>query len=149
MHYSKCLCWFKCLEWETATAKYVRVNKLIILAREILIKIAPLFHGSYTKCIQNIYIPHFSKLCSYTYILYTKKSKELYMPAKFCVQNICKSLSKCGILLWNGVTWTYFWYISWSPTLLQPLNHLTLRIYSTVSSLSWLKRYAIFDHLPF
>ena len=27
------------------------------------------------------------------------------------------------------VTWTYFWYISWSPTSLQPLNHLTPRIY--------------------
>ena len=48
-----------------------------------------------------------------------------------------------AVLPWNRVTWTYFWYISWSPTSLQPLNHLTLRIYSTVSSLSWLKKYAI------
>ena len=42
-----------------------------------------------------------------------KKSKELYMPAKFCVQNICKSLSKCGryTVKW-GDLWTYFWYIS-------------------------------------
>ena len=24
-----------------------------------------------------------------------------------------------------GVTWTYFWYISWSPNSQQPLNHLT------------------------
>ena len=45
----------------------------------------------------------------------------------------------------NGVTWTYFWYISWSPTSLQPLSHLTLRIYDTVLSLSWLKKDAIFD----
>ena len=27
------------------------------------------------------------------------------------------------------VTWTYFWYVLWSPTSLQPLNHLTLTIY--------------------
>ena len=28
----------------------------------------------------------------------------------------------------TGVTWTYFWYILWSPDSLQPLSHLTPRI---------------------
>ena len=43
------------------------------------------------------------------------------------------------------MTWTYSWYISWAPTPLQPLNHLTLRIYCTMSSLSWLKEHATLD----
>ena len=48
-----------------------------------------------------------------------------------------------------GVTWTYFWYISWSLNSLQPLNHLTPRIYDIVPSLSWLEKHLIFDQLCF
>ena len=47
------------------------------------------------------------------------------------------------------VTWTYFWYISWSPNSLQPLNHLTPRIYDIVPSLSWLEKHLIFDQSCF
>ena len=47
------------------------------------------------------------------------------------------------------VTSTYFWYISWSPNSLQPLNHLTPRIYDIVPSLSWLEKHLIFDQLCF
>ena len=47
-----------------------------------------------------------------------------------------------------GVTWTYFWYISWSPNSLQPLNHLTPRIYDIVPSLSWLENtWSLINHV--
>ena len=50
--------------------------------------------------VYKIYIYHISANSVAIHTFYIqKKSKELYMPAKFCVQNICKSLSKCGILL--------------------------------------------------
>ena len=61
----------------------------------------------YTFCIQKLYkmciklmyricIPHYHIFWRQLYILYTK-SKELQLPAEFCIQNIYKSLSKCGI----------------------------------------------------
>ena len=37
----------------------------------------------------------------------------------------------------DGVTWTYFWYISLSTTSLQPLNHLTLTEYIAMCSHSF------------
>ena len=44
---------------------------------------------------------------------------------------------------------TYNHSTTWHSEYIQPLNHLTLRIYGTVPSLSWLKKHAIFDHLCF
>ena len=102
MHYSKCLCWFKCLEWETATAKYVRVNKLIILAREILIKIAPLFHGSYTKCI---YTTFQQTLLLYIHFIYKKNQKNYICQLNFVYKiyaKVCRNVVYYCEMGWLG-----------------------------------------------
>ena len=49
----------------------------------------------------------------------------------------------------HTIEWGYlelFCYFLWSLTLLQPINHLILRIHDTVPSLFWLEKHVIFDH---
>ena len=45
----------------------------------------------YTKCIQNVY--HISTSFCTQFVNKIKRT----MPAKFCIQNVYKTLSKCGI----------------------------------------------------
>ena len=45
----------------------------------------------YAKCIQNVY--HISTSFCIDFVYKSKRT----MPAKFCIQNVCKSLPKCGI----------------------------------------------------
>ena len=62
----------------------------------------------YTKCIQNVY--HIS---TNIYIRFVYKIKRA-TPAKFCIQNECKSFSKCG----KHFVYKYFVYILYTSILI-------------------------------
>ena len=87
----------------------------------------------YTFCIQKLYkmciklmyricIPHYHIFWRQLYILYTK-SKELQLPAEFCIQNVYKSLSKCGI----HFGYKYFVYLHFAAQL-----HFAYKMYTKV-----------------
>ena len=60
------------------------------------------------------------------------------------ISRFCSCYHKMG---WLGPIFGIFHDLL--PHYIQPLNHLTLRIYATVPSLSWLIKHVIFDHLCF
>ena len=68
----------------------------------------------------------------------------------FCINFISSRIN--SLIPWKGVTWTYFWYISWSP-ILPHCNCSTTwcsqNIFSNVSSISWLKKIHNFISLSF
>ena len=81
-------------------------------------------------------------------ILKNKYTFTSYKTTLFHIDYQSSSVSQNNIP--PAIIWTYFWYISWSPTSLQPLNHLTPRIYITyMSSLSWLEKHLVFKQLCF
>ena len=83
----------------------------------------------------------------YTFTSYQKTLFHIdYQPISINQNNIISNI----LYTYNKieVTWTYFWYILW-PNSLQPLNHLTPRIYDIVPSLSWLEKHLIFDQSCF
>ena len=50
-------------------------------------------YNMYAKCIQNVY-RILTNFCIATFCIQNKKKT---MPAKFCTQNVYKSLLKCGM----------------------------------------------------
>ena len=70
----------------------------------------------------------------YTFILFQKTFHIDYQPISINQNSMFSNIFY--IYHKMGMTWIYFWYISWPPNSQQPLNHLTPRIYDIVPSLS-------------
>ena len=83
----------------------------------------------------------------YTFTSYQKTFHINYQPISVNQNNMFSNI----FYIYNkmGVTWTYFWYISWSSNSQQPLNHVTPRIYGIVPSHSSLEKHLIFDQSCF